>query len=73
LADDGRGFVQVRGSPLAVGGSGLGLSGIAERAQILNGRAAVESAPGTGTRVHISIPLPAADQPRAEPAGAAAH
>jgi two-component system OmpR family sensor kinase len=39
------------------GGSGLGLSIVAAVAQAHGGRARVESTPGTGTRVMVSLPL----------------
>jgi signal transduction histidine kinase len=50
VADDGRGF-----DPAAVRGQTgrWGLLGMAERAEALNGRLTVESAPGAGTRVMV--------------------
>ncbi|MFN8503494.1 histidine kinase [Kouleothrix sp.] len=51
VADDGVGFV-----PGGVGESGgLGLRGIAERVAQLGGTMALQSAPGTGTTLHVEI------------------
>jgi len=49
VADDGVGGADVA--------RGTGLSGLADRVEVLNGCLAVESPPGGGTRVHASIPL----------------
>ena len=51
VADDG-----VGGADLSCG---TGLSGLADRVEVLKGCFAVESPPGGGTRVHASIPLAA--------------
>jgi len=53
VRDNGKGFEH--GS--AQGGSlgGFGLTGISERAQLLGGRAAIDSAPGQGTTITIEI------------------
>lgn len=55
VRDDGRGFVPGRQptGPLR----GRGLAGIRERATALGGRADVESAPGDGTSVRLSLPV----------------
>ncbi len=60
VRDDGRGFDPA--APRAAGS--LGLMGLRERAQLLNGTIAITSAPGAGTQVEVRIPVP-------EPAGAA--
>ena len=57
VEDDGCGFdsdalLQVPGT-----GKGLGLLDIRERAALLNGSFTVESQPGSGTTVHVCIPL----------------
>ncbi len=59
VADDGTGFdVDAPGSP---GPTGLGLSGMRERAELLGGRLDLSAAPGRGTTVRLTIPfLPAA-------------
>ncbi len=59
VADDGTGFdLDAPGSP---GPTGLGLSGMRERAELLGGRLDLSAAPGRGTTVRLTIPfLPAA-------------
>jgi signal transduction histidine kinase len=57
VEDDGRGFdndalLQAPGT-----GIGLGLLDIRERAALLNGSVTLESRPGSGTTVHVCIPL----------------
>lgn len=51
VQDNGRGF-----NP-AKAGKGLGISNIITRAEALEGRASIESAPGKGCRLMVSIPL----------------
>ncbi|WP_267242340.1 sensor histidine kinase [Streptomyces sp. PR69] len=54
VVDDGRGF-----DPAAVaGGEGFGLPGMRSRARTLGGTLSVESAPGEGTAVALTLPLP---------------
>jgi signal transduction histidine kinase len=58
VRDDGRGFD-------AAAGRGLGLTGLADRLDIVGGSFAVESATGRGTTLRIDIPLgPATDSAR---------
>jgi ligand-binding sensor domain-containing protein/signal transduction histidine kinase len=57
IEDNGCGF-----APDAVGASdarrgGLGLTGMSERVRILGGKHAIESAPGAGTKIFISIQI----------------
>ena len=52
LRDAGHGF-----DP-SIAGSGIGLPGMAERARLIGGRLAIDSAPGEGTTISISVPLP---------------
>ena len=52
VEDDGDGFDPTR----VGGGAGLGLLGMRERAASIGGSMRVESAPGSGTRVWLSIP-----------------
>lgn len=52
VADDGRGFEA--DGPAA---DGFGLSGMAERVRILGGRMAIDTAPGEGTRIRVSVPV----------------
>jgi PAS domain S-box-containing protein len=56
VEDDGRGF-----DPAAVSrGHGLGLLGMRERAELIDGDLVVESGSGSGTRVRLEVPLAAA-------------
>jgi signal transduction histidine kinase len=55
VEDDGRGFNSA--AVLQAPGGGLGLIGIHERVHLLNGSVAVDSRPGSGTAVRVSIPL----------------
>ncbi len=52
VSDDGRGF-----DPAQIPGSGIGLAGMLERARLLGGQLWIESAPQTGTRVTIALPI----------------
>ncbi|MBI3098645.1 MAG: HAMP domain-containing protein [Planctomycetes bacterium] len=61
VEDDGCGFdVRAAGSN---GRRRLGLSGMRERAALLGGRCAVESAPGKGTVIRVRVPLGARREP----------
>jgi len=51
VQDDGKGFV-----PNAIQGNGYGLTGMRERIQRLRGSLSVESVPGEGTTISISLP-----------------
>ena len=57
VRDNGKGFVT--GMPRKP--QSLGLMGLHERAQLLNGRVSIDSAPGQGTSVGVTIPLPEAE------------
>jgi signal transduction histidine kinase len=62
VADNGRGF-----DPGTVGGAGhFGLENVATRAAAVGGKLALESAPGSGTRIIVRIPVvaPAAKESR---------
>jgi signal transduction histidine kinase len=54
VRDDGRGFDQ-RVMP-ARGGTGVGLVGMRERAELVNGRLSVHSSPGHGCEVRLLVP-----------------
>jgi signal transduction histidine kinase len=56
VRDDGRGFDPSARSPS--GSRGRGLAGIRSRTRALGGALAVESAPGEGTAIALSLPLP---------------
>jgi signal transduction histidine kinase len=49
--DDGRGF-----DPATTTGTGQGLRNLRERAERLGGRAQIDSVPGQGTRVRVTLP-----------------
>ncbi|MFC9391973.1 histidine kinase [Streptomyces sp. NPDC057027] len=57
VVDDGRGFDPASVRPSSDGG--FGLPAMRSRAESLGGSFAVESAPGQGTAVAVSLPLPA--------------
>ena len=52
VADEGRGF-----DPGAAVDPGIGLAGMYERAELLGGRLSIQSAPGSGTRVTLDLPV----------------
>ncbi len=63
IEDDGCGF-----DPDSLHGDGhLGLNGIRERAELLNGQLIIESAPGHGTTLYVEIPLPPTSEDCNEP------
>lgn len=53
IGDNGKGFDAAN-----VGPGGLGLVGIAERANILGAEVAIESTPGEGTKIGLTVPVP---------------
>jgi signal transduction histidine kinase len=57
VRDDGAGFDVSRTLERAAGGANLGLIGMRERVEILGGRLAIDSEPGHGTRIRVSLPL----------------
>jgi two-component system, NarL family, sensor histidine kinase UhpB len=59
VRDDGRGFSVLE----ALGSSAVGLFGMQERASYVGGSVAIDSHPGGGTRIDISIPVAEADKP----------
>lgn len=64
IQDDGSGFDLPSARRRAASGTSLGLIGMEERALLLRGRMAIRTAPGEGTRIHVSFPL----SPRSPPA-----
>lgn len=52
VADDGRGFPPEHERPAGT----LGLKGLRERAELLGGQVEIQSQPGAGTTVHVTIP-----------------
>ncbi|HET6357852.1 sensor histidine kinase [Streptomyces sp.] len=59
VVDDGRGFDPTTAAPVPDGDSGFGLPAMRSRARSLGGTLSVESAPGQGTAVALTLPLPA--------------
>jgi signal transduction histidine kinase len=55
VTDDGKGFGVVTDD-------GIGLAGMRERAGMLGGTLRIDSAPGRGTTIDLSVPIPE-DQP----------
>ena len=64
IEDDGKGFTPARGV------RGLGLIGIEERVAEMGGALDLESKPGAGTRIFISIPLRKTSESQGGPADA---
>lgn len=57
IEDDGVGFDMVAVTLTPDSGRGLGLLGMQERVALLGGELTIDSAPGYGTRIHITVPL----------------
>lgn len=57
--DNGRGFDADASNPTVQSKAGFGLGGIAERTKILGGKMALESQPGKGANLTITIPIAA--------------
>ncbi|MDP1568980.1 MAG: histidine kinase [Vicinamibacterales bacterium] len=56
IEDDGIGFDPASVGAPAPGGRGLGLLGLRERVELLGGRCEVDSTPGHGARIVVSVP-----------------
>ena len=61
VEDDGRGFDAAAVSAFADGQRRLGLLGMSERAALVTGVLEVESAPGNGTTIYLTVPLDVGD------------
>lgn len=57
VRDDGVGFEVPRAFERATAGTGLGLLGMQERAQLVGGRLEIESVPTYGTEIRLLVPL----------------
>ncbi|HET9949006.1 MAG TPA: PAS domain-containing sensor histidine kinase [Longimicrobiales bacterium] len=60
ITDEGRGFVPA--NAFDADGGGLGLAGMRERAAMMNGHVTIDSAPGKGTRVRVTVPCNAEER-----------
>ncbi len=60
LVDDGRGMTANRPADSQARDHGLGLAGMRERAAMVGGVVEIESEPGAGTHIRVSVPLPRA-------------
>ena len=58
IKDDGRGF-----DPDHVSSKGLGLQGMRERAELVNGKITITSVPGAGSTIELEVP-PTREKPR---------
>lgn len=56
ISDDGDGFNPELALAHAVKNKKLGLIGIKERVELINGKVDITSIPGSGTRIHIWVP-----------------
>jgi signal transduction histidine kinase len=61
IEDDGAGFDVAGVAPQAGDLRGLGLMGMRERIELFGGSVQINSSPGRGTHVAITVPLPAGD------------
>lgn len=66
IEDDGIGFDMVEVTLSPDSGQGLGLLGMQERVALLGGQMHMDSAPGYGTRIHITVPTQPAPDTRPE-------
>lgn len=65
VADDGRGFSPDRLGPPDAVTRGLGFVAVADRLDLLGGRVDIDSAPGAGTRIVMTVPADPAPAPAA--------
>jgi len=63
VEDDGRGMQIDQHIPSPVRSGKLGLLGMQERARLLDGTVKIVSAPGTGTRVEVTVPIESVESP----------
>jgi len=59
IKDNGQGFATIKHQ---AAGHGYGMATMRERARRLGGRIEINTAPGTGTEVRITVPLPGTTQ-----------
>jgi signal transduction histidine kinase len=63
VLDDGRGFQEPPTASTGTERHGLGLLGMRERVSTLGGELSVESEPGRGTAITVTVPLPPQENP----------
>jgi signal transduction histidine kinase len=63
VEDDGRGFDVSELEQLPLESAKIGIVGMRERAQLVNGELVVESSPGSGTTVRLKLRVPPASEP----------
>ena len=56
IEDDGRGF-SVSSEGASAAGGGVGLFGMYERISLVGGQLTIDSAPGEGTELRVTVPL----------------
>lgn len=56
IRDDGQGFSTIEAANRSLNLTGSGLGHLQQRARLLGGQCRIESTPGTGTRIEISVP-----------------
>ncbi|MFL6466932.1 MAG: PAS domain S-box protein, partial [Pyrinomonadaceae bacterium] len=61
VEDDGVGFDKNDASQRRKSGKGLGLTGMSERASLINGQTEIESSPGRGTTIFVRVPVEKSD------------
>jgi signal transduction histidine kinase len=61
VEDNGVGFDRSALNRGARAGKGLGLTGMSERASLINGDTEIESTPGRGTTIFVRVPVRKAD------------
>lgn len=57
VEDDGRGFDVAETMKRAASGKAIGLLGMQERVDMLDGEIEIDSTPGEGTRIHVRLPI----------------
>jgi signal transduction histidine kinase len=63
IEDDGAGFVPANLPPPSARERGLGLMGMRERVELFGGTLELDSAPGSGTRIAVSVPVVQEEEP----------
>ncbi|HUJ27463.1 MAG TPA: ATP-binding protein [Myxococcales bacterium] len=69
IEDDGQGFDLTQHNEANADGSGWGLLGMRERVEMLGGELHLDSAPGQGTHLWLSVPVPSSQEEALHAAG----